>query len=156
MNSPAPQLQYFQPSGPFLPPVRWRKNAHGWVWVVSVIVALILVVITALALLSGIVRSSRFTAHGALQVDCATERSIDGQPIGFGSAVVIFESGSGEVVARTSLDRLRTLAEDADACLALFRVDDLQVDNGGYLVKIGETPARLVSREALESGVVFN
>lgn len=148
-----PQLQYFQPRGPFLPPVRWRQRAHGWVWVVSVVAALLLAGIAVAALLAGALAGSRFTAHGAVQVDCRTQQSIDGQPVGLGSAVRISEVDTGVVVSTTELDRFQELG--AGACFASFQVNDLAVAEGGYLVKLGDLPGRLTSAEALEQGVLF-
>ncbi|MFZ2512504.1 MAG: hypothetical protein WAW85_15605 [Gordonia sp. (in: high G+C Gram-positive bacteria)] len=120
----------------------------------SVLAALLLAGLATAALLAGVVSSSRFTAHGALQVDCTTRQAITGQPVGLGAPVRIYQVRSGEIVASTEFDRFEDL--DAEACFASFQVGDVPVADGGYLIRIGDLPARLVSKEALEQGVVFN
>ncbi len=150
------KLQYFQPRGPFLPPVRWRQHDYGWVWALSVIVILLIVCLSALALISGLARSSRFSAHGAVQVDCTTRQAVDGAPVGLGSPVRIYQVDSGEVIAETALNDFQDLQAGADACFVSFRVDDVSTASGGYLVRIGDLPSQLVSKDALEQGILFN
>lgn len=149
----APQVQYFLPPGRFLPPNRWRRHAHGWVWVVSVIAALIIVAATAAALVLGALSQYRFTASGKMPADCATRTALADRSIGQGARVQIFSTESGRRVADTRLDRF-TGAEDGDGvCFLSFHVDRVHADGSLYLLRIGSAPDKLTSRFALERGM---
>ncbi|GAC55944.1 hypothetical protein GOHSU_02_00870 [Gordonia hirsuta DSM 44140 = NBRC 16056] len=151
-----PQLQYFQPPGPYVPPVRWRRHAHGWVWAVSVLVTLLLAVLTVLVLIMGATNRNTFTAVGVVQVDCATKQALDGRPIGLATPVRIYRVNSGELVARSALNRFKDIEAGSGACFASFQEKGVPDATGGYLVELGDTPGIVVSRDALERGVLLD
>ncbi|WP_298443288.1 hypothetical protein [Gordonia sp. (in: high G+C Gram-positive bacteria)] len=150
-----PQIQYFQPRGAFLPPRAWRRHDHGWVWVVSVLAALLLAAVTAVVLVFGIASTTKFTASGYVRVDCATKKALDGGPIGRGSRVRLYDAHSGSLIATTSLDRAVDVEAGKGACYEGFRIHDVRIVSRGYLVEIDDQPGQLVSRDALEAGTVL-
>lgn len=156
-HAPAvPQLQYFQPPGRFLTPRKWRQNAHGWVWAVSVAGALILAALTVGALVLGFLHQYRFTASGTAQVDCQTRTALHDPSLGEGARVELFPIDSDRRVADTRLDRFTDVHAGAGACFLSFRVDDVPGGTGArYLLQVGDAPGRVVSRTQLELGVTL-
>lgn len=149
----APQIQYFQPPGPFLPPSRWRRGLRGWVWPVSVLAALVLTAVTVTVLILGIDRATSFTASGAVHVDCQTRQAVDGRPIGNGAPVRLYRLDDRTPIATTTLNKRRDFRAGEGACYQGFVIDDVRVDGGDYLLQVGDLPGRLVSRAQLEAGV---
>lgn len=151
-----PQLQYFQPPGPYVPPVRWRRHAHGWVWAVSVLLTVLLTALTVVALIMGAHHRSTFTAIVGVQVDCATKQALDGRPVGLATPVRIYAVSSGELVASSALNRFKDIEAGNGACFVSLAKEGVADATGGYLVELGDTPGIVVSREALERGVLLD
>lgn len=147
-----PQVQYFQPPGPYLPPVRWRQRQFGWVWVISTVVVLALIAASIAALTMGFRERSTFDASGAVHVDCATRVAVDGQPIGPGAQVRLYDAKNGDLLQTTTLDDFVNLEAGHGACFLRFAMADIKDVAPAYLIEIGSAPGELVSRADLESG----
>lgn len=151
-----PQVQYFQPSGHYLPQPSWRRSSHRWVWIVSTGAAVLLAGGAITALVVGSLQQLQFTATGALPVDCHTRQALDGAPVGAGTQVQIFEADSGDLLATSALTATKDLKGGGGACFQTFRAADVDVVSGGYLVKLGDRAPQYSSREALEGGLLLD
>ncbi|MFM9379240.1 hypothetical protein [Gordonia sp. VNK21] len=155
MSQPG-ELQYFQPSGPPLPTRTWQRRSRAWVFALSVLGAVALAGCAITAVIVGIDHNRHFTATGAVQVDCATGVAVSGAPIRAGDPVRIYDSKTGELLASARLGTEALARGSSTACFAVFTVDHVPLSSGGYLLEIGDAPGRLVSRAALEAGLVLD
>ncbi|KJR07082.1 hypothetical protein ACE11G_07365 [Gordonia sp. PS3] len=147
------ELRFFLPPGPPLSPKRWQRRWKIGIRVGSAVAAVVLIAFAALAIGSGVVSSSRYTATGAVEVDCTTRNMPRLPAVGFGSLVQIFDAQSGERYGQSTLDRFRALP--SGICLAGFEIRDVRVASL-YTVEIGRLYRTLVSEEALKDGALLS
>jgi len=154
--TPAGELQYFQPPGPALPTRRWQRRSRPWIWTISVIVGLLLLGLGGYALVRGTLEQQYFTATGAVQTDCRSGRAVSGADLGVGDPVRLYAADDGRELGSTTLDERLTAEGSSQVCFAAFTLDDIYDVDGGYLLEIGGEPGRLISRAALEAGLVLD
>ncbi|MFC0313729.1 hypothetical protein ACFQNE_07065 [Gordonia phosphorivorans] len=153
-EQPGPSIEYFQPSGPYLPRNRWRRRSDRWVWVVSTVAAVVLAAAAITAVTVGSLRTDTFTATGRVAADCTTRTAVEAPSTDERSPVRILAAATGTLLAQTRLDRFsRERRGTEQVCFLGFQVQRLEVVDGGYLVQIGTLPDRIVTRTALRDGI---
>lgn len=149
---PEPRVQYFQPPGPPLPPRAWRRNLRAWVWPVSVLGGLLMLVLAVGALVLGIYGQMYFTASGSVRADCATGAAVADSEVRADSPVRLYDAATGDLAA---VGVLRGIAETGDdRCVLPFTIDDVRSADA-FLVEVGGLPPQRVTHDELTSGVVI-
>ncbi|EGD55942.1 hypothetical protein [Gordonia neofelifaecis] len=150
--APAPELRFFLPQGPALPPKRWQRKWKIAIRVGSALAGVALVAVAAVAVFQGVVATSRFTAGAAIEVDCASRSKPFAPDVGFGAPVTIMDAQSGEVYGRSTMNKFRALP--SGICLAGFEIDDVPVGKL-YAVTIGSYRT-LASEDALAGDALLS
>ncbi|ALG86842.1 hypothetical protein ACH46_12120 [Gordonia phthalatica] len=149
---PQPEVRFFLPPGPPLPPKRWQRKWKIGIRLGSLIVGVAFVVGAIGALVFGVISSSYFTASGAVEVDCATRAKPFVTDVAVGSPVTIVDARTGEVYGSSTLGDFTALK--SGICLVSFEVEDVPVANL-YTVRIGKSFEALATADTLRGGALL-
>ncbi|WP_026918982.1 hypothetical protein [Gordonia shandongensis] len=149
----APEMRFFLPQGPALPPKRWQRRWKPGIRIGSIIVGTVLLIAALAAIVTGVVGSLSFTARGVVQVDCTTRTKPFARGVGALAPVRIVDADTGEVYGRGRLDETATLS--SGVCLLGFEIDDVRRTDL-YTLQIGEDYRVLVSYQSLASGALID
>ncbi|WP_347956582.1 hypothetical protein [Gordonia aichiensis] len=149
----APDVRFFLPQGPPLPPKRWQRRWKTGIRVGSVVVGAAFVGAAVFAVAQGVNASAHFTASGAVEVDCASRAKPFAPDLRQGAPVRIVDAKSGELYGSAKLDEFRKLG--SGICLVGFQMPNVPVA-GLYTVEIGDRYRTLASQAALQGGALLS
>lgn len=144
--------EFWLDSGAALPKRRWQHQTRTLVIVGTSIAMVVFAGLAALAITVGVGQTQRFTATGAVPVDCGSwTTTANGGTISDATTVTIYGE-TGKRLAAAPLVRMQT---SDDQCALKFTADDVDSGQTGYVVHVGDTFAQPVSGSALKQGVVL-
>ena len=148
----SPDLRFFLPAGPPLPPKQWQRKWKVGIRLGSIVVGVVFVIAAIGAIVLGVVSSMYFTASGAIEVDCATKAKPFASDVADGSPVEIVDAATGEVYGSSRLGDFTELK--SGICLVSFEVEDVPVADL-YTVRIGKSFEALATSETLTGGALL-
>lgn len=150
--APHPDVRFFLPPGPPLPPKRWQRKWKIGIRLGSAIAGAALVVAAIGAIVVGIISSLHFTASGAVEVDCATRAKPFVTEVAYGAPVTIVDARTGEVYGSSTLGDFTALK--SGICLLSFEIEDVPVTDL-YTVRIGASFEALATVDTLRGGALL-